>query len=241
MYGKLFEQMYDGTLAENWQALITFQQMIILCDDSGVIDLTPSAISRRTGIPIEHIKAGIKTLESDDPYSRTPDENGRRIVRLDDHRPWGWKIVNHQKYKQMASYEDKKKADRERIAAKREKGKSQTVATCRSESQTVADVAHTDTDTNTDTDTKKTPPKPPARKKAKFAPPSQGEVQEYFSSKGYSVESAKKFYDYYESGKWHDQTGKPVKNWKQKAIAVWFKSENKTKEPEKYGVRGCLL
>lgn len=87
--------MYDGTLAENWQALITFQQMIILCDDSGVIDLTPSAISRRTGIPIEHIEAGIKTLESDDPYSRTPDENGRRIVRLDDHRPWGWRIVNY--------------------------------------------------------------------------------------------------------------------------------------------------
>lgn len=140
--------MYDGTLAENWQALITFQQMIILCDDSGVIDLTPSAISRRTGIPIEHIEAGIKTLESDDPYSRTPDENGRRIVRLDDHRPWGWRIVNHQKYKQMASYEDKKKADRERIAAKREADKIQDVAECRELSHEVADVAHTDTDTN---------------------------------------------------------------------------------------------
>lgn len=150
MYGKLFEQMYDGTLADNWQALITFQQMIILCDDSGIIDLTPGAISRRTGIPLEHIETGIQALESEDPYSRTPEEGGRRIVRLDDHRPWGWRIVNHQKYKQIASYEDKKRADRVRIAAKREKEKSQPVATCRSESQKVADVAHTDTDTDTE-------------------------------------------------------------------------------------------
>lgn len=153
MYGKLFEQMYDGTLADNWQALITFQQMIILCDDSGIIDLTPSSISRRTGIPIEHIEAGIKALEDEDPYSRTPEEGGRRIVRLDDHRPWGWRIVNHQKYKQMASYEDKKRADRERIAAKREKEKSQPVATCRNLSLEVVNVAHTDTDTDTDNKT----------------------------------------------------------------------------------------
>jgi len=152
MYGKLFEQMYDGTLSDNWQALITFQQMIILCDDAGVVDLTAQAISRRTGIPIEHIEAGLEKLESEDPNSRTPDENGRRIIRLDDHRPWGWRIVNHKKYRQMASYEDKKKADRERIAAKREaesRNLSQPVADCRNLSPEVANVAHTDTDTNT--------------------------------------------------------------------------------------------
>lgn len=122
MYGKIFEQIYDGTLGENWQALITFQQMIILCDSSGVVDMTPNAISRRTGIPVEHIEAGIRYLEEPDPDSRTPDEEGRRIVRLDDHRPWGWKIVNHALYRKMASYEDKKKVDRDRIARKRKAG-----------------------------------------------------------------------------------------------------------------------
>ncbi len=101
MYGKIFESIYNGTLADNWQALITFQQMIVLCDVDGTIDMTPAAISRRTGIPIEHIEDGIKVLESPDPCSRTKGEEGRRITRIDEHREWGWYIVNHQKYKTL--------------------------------------------------------------------------------------------------------------------------------------------
>jgi hypothetical protein len=146
LYGKIFDMIYDGTLAGNWKALVTFQQMIVLCDDCGTLDMTPQAISGRTGIPLEIIQEGIDYLEQDDPYSRTPTENGKRIVRLDDHRPWGWKIVNHAVYKKMACYDDKKKADRERIAKKRKENND--VAYCSGMSHCVADVAHTDTDTN---------------------------------------------------------------------------------------------
>ena len=101
MYGKIFEQIYDGTLVANWKALVTFQQMIVLCDADGTIDMTPQAISSRTGIPLEIIGEGISYLEQEDPYSRSPDENGKRITRLDEHRPWGWSIVNHGKYKSL--------------------------------------------------------------------------------------------------------------------------------------------
>lgn len=101
MYGKIFDSMYDGTLSENWQALVTFQQMIVLCDADGVIDMTPAAISRRTGIPIDHIKVGIEILENPDENSRTEDEEGRRIVRLDDHRAWGWRLVNYRKFQNI--------------------------------------------------------------------------------------------------------------------------------------------
>lgn len=151
MYGKIFESMYDGTIAENWKALVTFQQMIILCDSGGVIDMTPQSISRRTGIPLEIITEGVSALEMPDPMSRTPDEEGRRIVRIDAHRPWGWRLVNHRRYRQIASSEDKRRADRERIADKRstESSVSHDVAECSMESQTIADVAHTDTDTDT--------------------------------------------------------------------------------------------
>lgn len=161
MYGKIFAQMYDGTLAENWKALITFQQMIILCDDQGIIDMTPNSISSRTGIPLEYIKEGIEFLEKEDPYSRRPDEGGKRIVLIDDHRPWGWRIVNHLFYRKMSSYEDKKRADRERIAEKR-RAMSQDVANSSEESdnvENVANVAHTDTNTNTDTNKTPLPPK----------------------------------------------------------------------------------
>ena len=54
MYGKLFVQMYEGTLASKgpWEALVTFQQLIILANRHGEVDMTPDAISRRTTIPL---------------------------------------------------------------------------------------------------------------------------------------------------------------------------------------------
>lgn len=55
------------------------------------------------------------------------------------------------------------------------------------------------------------------------------EIIEYFTSNGYTSESAKKFFNYYSVAEWKDGNGKPVKNWKQKAQAVWFKDENKMK------------
>ena len=108
MYGKIHDTIYEGTLAEDWRALITFQQMLILCDADGNIDMTPRAISRRTGIPIDHIEAGIKVLEAPDPESRSSNEQGRRIIRLDDHRDWGWFIVNHAEYRAIKNAQDRR-------------------------------------------------------------------------------------------------------------------------------------
>jgi len=148
MYGKIFESIYDGTLVEDWRALITFQQMIVLCDADGIIDMTPTAISGRTGIPIEHIKAGIEILEHEDPFSRTKTAGGRRILRLDDHRPWGWSIVNHEKYKLMVNAETVREQNRERKRKQRlkEKDMSRSVT----DGHTLSRMSrHTDTDTNT--------------------------------------------------------------------------------------------
>ena len=123
MYGKLFESMYDGSLPECWQALVTFQQLIIVCDSDGHADVTPMSLSRRTGIPIEVINTGIEHLEQPDPNSRTPDECGRRIVRLDEHRQWGWHIVNHQKYKDLVNRETVREQNKERKRRQREREK----------------------------------------------------------------------------------------------------------------------
>jgi len=64
-------------------------------------------------------------------------------------------------------------------------------------------------------------------KAKKFAPPTQSEVISYFLEKGYTQEAACKAFDYYDVADWTDSTGKKIKNWKQKMIAVWFKEENK--------------
>ena len=58
--------------------------------------------------------------------------------------------------------------------------------------------------------------------KSKFIPPTFQEVIEYVKEKGYQVD-VKKFFEYYTESEWHDRDGKPVRNWKQKIIAVWNK------------------
>lgn len=110
MFGKLFSTMYDGTLGTRgpWEALVTFQQLIILADREGVVDMTPEALARRTTVPLEIITKGLATLEQPDPDSRTPDEDGRRIVPLSDSRAWGWRIVNYGKYRAIRTADERR-------------------------------------------------------------------------------------------------------------------------------------
>ncbi len=69
-------------------------------------------------------------------------------------------------------------------------------------------------------------------KPTKKSAPSVEEVIAFFKEKGYTETAAKKAHEYYEAGNWHDSKGNPVKNWKQKMMAVWFKDENKIKEAQ---------
>jgi len=59
-----------------------------------------------------------------------------------------------------------------------------------------------------------------------FIPPSELEVITYFTKNGYTDESARKFYNYY-NPEWKDSNEKLVKNWAQKARGIWFKEANK--------------
>lgn len=150
-YGKIFKQIYAGTLRSDWKALITFEQMIVLCTPDGVFDMPPEVLHNITGIPLDIILDGIKTLESPDQRSRSAESEGRRIVRLDDHRDWGWRIVNHRYYRDLASREEKREADRVRIASKRAAEKAieiNGVANCRDVSQ-VSRMSPTQTQTQT--------------------------------------------------------------------------------------------
>ncbi|GAA4328382.1 hypothetical protein [Flaviaesturariibacter amylovorans] len=64
------------------------------------------------------------------------------------------------------------------------------------------------------------------QKKGVLVPPPVQEVEAFFEEKGYSKAAARKAHEYYSTAGWKDSRGNPVKNWKQKMIAVWFKPEN---------------
>ena len=58
-------------------------------------------------------------------------------------------------------------------------------------------------------------------------------IKDYFTTNGYSIESAERFYNYYSVTDWIDSKGNEVKSWKQKAQSVWFKPENKIVDKSK--------
>ena len=115
MYAKLFAQIFDGTLTTKgpWQALVTFQQLLILADQEGTVDMTIGAIARRTTIPQEIIEKGISELLLPDPESRTPTEEGRRILPLSEGRSWGWRVVNYAHYRQLHREDDRREYHRQ--------------------------------------------------------------------------------------------------------------------------------
>lgn len=123
MYAKVFAQIFDGTLCTvgPWESLVTFQQLLILADQDGHVDMTATAISRRTTIPLEIIEKGIAALLLPDLESRTPTEEGRRIVPLSEGRAWGWRVVNYKHYRQLKREEDRRSYHREYWHSRKEK------------------------------------------------------------------------------------------------------------------------
>lgn len=121
MYVKIFKTMYDGSLATRgpWEALVTFQQLLVLAEWDGTVDMTAEVISRRTIIPIEIIEKGIRELEKADPLSRNGSEDGRRIIRLSEHRDWGWRVVNIGLYRKIRSREEKNEYQRDLMRERR--------------------------------------------------------------------------------------------------------------------------
>ena len=105
-FSKLFGTMWGGSLYGRFEASAVFMVLLSLCDHNGVVDMTPEAIAGTTGWPIDFIRKGLGELVSPDARSRTPDASGRRLITLDEHRDWGWRITNYAKYRdEMRSIE----------------------------------------------------------------------------------------------------------------------------------------
>ena len=123
MYGKIFASMFKGSLYGRWEAIVTFTVMIVLADQEGEVDMTPEALAAGTSIPLDIIRRGIEYLEAPDPQSRTPDEEGRRIIRVSDSRDWGWRITNYAHYRAIRTAEERREYFKQHKRKQRAKAK----------------------------------------------------------------------------------------------------------------------
>lgn len=119
MFAKVFSQIFDSSIAEDYLVRHVFIDFLILCDRHGVVDMTVDAIARRTNVPEEMVRRGIERLSAPDPKSRSAVSDGRRIELLDSHRDWGWQVVNYQHYRNIVDEESRRAYFRDKQRAYR--------------------------------------------------------------------------------------------------------------------------
>lgn len=119
MYGKVFASLWSGSMYAKTDAQLVFIYMLCNCDRLGVLDVTHEAIAGPVGMSVERVMEAVRYLESPDSRSRTDCQDGRRIVRLDAHRDWGWEIVNYKHYRNLRDEEQRREANRDRMRESR--------------------------------------------------------------------------------------------------------------------------
>lgn len=105
MFAKVFGQIFDSSIAEDYNCRRMFIDLLVLADSTGAVDMTLEAISRRTNVPITEVQKYITELCQPDCKSRSKLHEGKRLIPLDDRRDWGWMIVNYRHYRQIKDEE----------------------------------------------------------------------------------------------------------------------------------------
>lgn len=125
MYGKVFRQIFTGSLYGKFEATVTLQAAIVLSDKEGYLHYTAAALAGATGYPMDVVTKGLHDLMQPDPSSRSTEHEGRRIVPLDDTGN-GFQVVNKAKYAAMRDADEMREQAKERQRRHRAKGKDVT-------------------------------------------------------------------------------------------------------------------
>lgn len=145
-YTPLFDSLTTGTLCGRWPDIGLWPIVLSLKDKNGLVDVTPQFIAGVTGLPVEDVAACMKRFCEPDPYSRSGVEGGARLKLVDDHRDWGWIVVNHASYREKARLMSKN--EREVSSGANQKRMGKTRGDRRSPPKTAAHPpSYTDTNT----------------------------------------------------------------------------------------------
>jgi|SRR3974390_1626172 len=94
--------------------------MLAMSDKNGKVEASIPGLAARARVSIAETEAAIQKFLSPDPYSRTPDYEGRRIEVV----PRGWRLLNHRLYRGLQDAEDRREYYRTHKAEKRSQKKA---------------------------------------------------------------------------------------------------------------------
>jgi hypothetical protein len=105
-YAKLFSSILTSTIwQEDDQTLRVWIAMLALKNRHGEVAGSLPGLAHQAKVSLPACERAIAKLAAPDPYSRTPDNEGRRIEVI----PGGWRVLNHYKYRDAMS-EEKRRA-----------------------------------------------------------------------------------------------------------------------------------
>ncbi len=205
MFAKVFGQIFDSSIAEDYNCRRMFMDLLVLADPTGAVDMTHEAISRRTNVPIEEVRKYIDQLCQPDPASRSKLEDGKRLVQLDKHRDWAWQIVNYGHYRKLKDQEALRSYFRDAQRKARAKKKKE----LRTEEEEVEEGVKVRSTPLNDV-------KPMSLTTSVFSskrrPKDLAAVIAYAKTRAISKEDAEAFFDSMEAGGW-TRNGKALKDW----------------------------
>lgn len=115
MYGKIFESLYEGSMIGGGASLFAVWGYVIakMKPDKEVgaqVDLNPQLLAFVLGETLSEVERVIEVLCSPDPKSRTPDEEGRRLIQIGQYT---YRVVNGAKYMNIRNAEERREYFRE--------------------------------------------------------------------------------------------------------------------------------
>jgi len=90
-------------------------------DSKGMVSASCSGMQRASNVGQEEFELALKSLESPDPDSRSPENEGRRIGKVEG----GWLVFNYPKYRAF-SYSGSKEAEKKRKQRQKRRGQKGT-------------------------------------------------------------------------------------------------------------------
>lgn len=121
MYNKIFTKILDSSIwLESDSTRIVWVTMIAAMDETGFCQFASVAnVARRANVDVDKATEAIGVLESPDPDSSDPDNEGCRIERV----PGGWIVLNAEKYRAIVTRAVNQESTRRRVARYRAKKK----------------------------------------------------------------------------------------------------------------------
>lgn len=115
-FTKLFNSILHSTIwSEPDHVRIVWITMLAMADKYGDVHAAVPGLARMAGKSLEEVEDAIERFQKPDPYSRTSDHEGRRIQPIEG----GWHLLNHGKYRELMSVEERKEYNRKKQAERR--------------------------------------------------------------------------------------------------------------------------